>query len=117
MTGGGRTTLSRRNPGQNSRHKNPRELRKPPINTYIYIHLLLNSGGGPRCVTYFRGVRKCVTKCDRGRGVKIVQNSVTYFMDGPTDVCAHEILISGGIQISLCYTAVLCRIYGRILVY
>ena len=24
-----------------------------------------------------------MTKCDRGRGVKIGQNSVTYFMDGP----------------------------------
>ena len=29
--------------------------------------------GGPRCVTYFRGVPGCVTKCDRGRGVKIGQ--------------------------------------------
>ena len=27
--------------------------------------------GGPRCVTYFRGVPGCVTKCDRG--VKIGQ--------------------------------------------
>jgi len=24
-----------------------------------------------------------VTKCDRGRGSKLVQNSMTYFMDGP----------------------------------
>jgi len=24
-----------------------------------------------------------VTKCDRGRESKLVQNSVTYFMDGP----------------------------------
>src|SRR6218665_1319906 len=39
--------------------------------------------GGPRCVTYFRGVPGCVTKCDRGRGSKLAKNSVTYFMDGP----------------------------------
>jgi len=32
------------------------------------------NGGGPRCVTYFFwGVPGCVTKCDRGRGVKIGQ--------------------------------------------
>ena len=30
------------------------------------------------------GVPRCVTKCDRGRGVsKLVQKNVTYFMDGP----------------------------------
>ena len=34
-------------------------------------------------MTYFMGVPRCVTKCDRGRGVKIGQKSVTYFMDGP----------------------------------
>src|SRR6218665_1169661 len=42
-----------------------------------------NRGAGPRCVTYFRGVPGCVTKCDRGeRGSKLAKNSVTYFMDG-----------------------------------
>src|SRR6218665_269440 len=41
-------------------------------------------------MTYFRGVPGCVTKCDRGRGVKIGQNSVTYFMDGPYDCDKHE---------------------------
>src|SRR6218665_857201 len=39
--------------------------------------------GDPRCVTYFRGVPGCVTG---GRGVKIGQNSMTYFMDGPFHV-------------------------------
>src|SRR6218665_1060406 len=40
--------------------------------------------GGPRRVTYFRGVPGCVTKCDReGGGSKLAKNSVTYFMDGP----------------------------------
>src|SRR6218665_1450744 len=29
--------------------------------------------GVPICVTYFWGVPGCVTKCDRGRGVKIGQ--------------------------------------------
>ena len=42
--------------------------------------------GGPRCVTYFGGVPRCVTKCDRERGSKLVQNSVTYFMDGPLPI-------------------------------
>ena len=40
--------------------------------------------GGPRCVTYFwGGVPGCVTKCGRGRGLKLTKNNVTYFMDGP----------------------------------
>ena len=35
-------------------------------------------------VTYFRGGPSFVTVCDRGEGgVKMVKNSVTYFMDGP----------------------------------
>src|SRR6218665_3982304 len=34
------------------------------------MHVLLRIGW-PRCVTYFRGVPRCVTKCDSGRGVKI----------------------------------------------
>src|SRR6218665_3538037 len=44
---------------------------------------LLKIGGFPRCVTYFRGVPGCVTKCDGGGGSKLAKNSVTYFMDGP----------------------------------
>ena len=39
--------------------------------------------GGQRIVTYFRGVQRCVLKCHRGRGSKLVHNSATYFMDGP----------------------------------
>jgi len=34
------------------------------------MHVLLKIGG-PRVVTYFRGIQRCVTKCDRGEGVKI----------------------------------------------
>jgi len=34
-------------------------------------------------VTYFMGVPRYVTKFDRGRWSKLVQNSVTYCMDGP----------------------------------
>jgi len=49
--------------------------------------------GGPRCVTYFRGVPGCVTKCDRGRGSKLAKYSVTYFMDGykPTTIISITI--------------------------
>src|SRR6218665_2592188 len=39
--------------------------------------------GGPRCVTYFWGVPRWVTQCDRGRGSKLAKNSMTCFMDGP----------------------------------
>src|SRR6218665_2091068 len=63
--------------------KNP--LTKPPrtIGTEFvqggfcpgfFVLGLLKIVGGPRCVTYFRGgVPGCVTKCDRGRVVKICQ--------------------------------------------
>src|SRR6218665_1405433 len=35
------------------------------------------------CDVLYGGSAMCVTKCDRGRGSKLVKNSVTYFMDGP----------------------------------
>src|SRR6218665_1274764 len=68
----------------------PRELRKPPVKTYVCMHVLLKIQG-PRCVTYFKGVRRCVTKYDRGRGSKLVKNSMTYFMDGPLNAFAHQV--------------------------
>src|SRR6218665_3370102 len=50
----------------------------------IFVLDLLKIGGGPRCVTYFRGVPGCVTKCDRGEGGQNwPKYSVTYFMDVP----------------------------------
>ncbi len=47
------------------------------------MYVLLKVEGIPRCVTYFRGsrIQMCVTKCVTES--KLVQNSVTYFMDGP----------------------------------
>jgi len=33
-----------------------------------------------------KGVPRCVTMCDREEGSKLVQNSMTYFMDGPKGV-------------------------------
>src|SRR6218665_4126544 len=35
------------------------------------------------CSTKNWGVPRCVTICDKKRGSKLVQNSATYFMDGP----------------------------------
>src|SRR6218665_3035018 len=35
------------------------------------------------CDVLYGEAPRCVTKCDRGGGSKLVQNSVTYFMDGP----------------------------------
>src|SRR6218665_3787452 len=46
----------------------------------IFVVGLLKVGGS-RCMTYFRGVPGCMTKCDRGRGSKLAKNSVTYFME------------------------------------
>ena len=46
---------------------------------------LLKIGGFEMC-DVLSGVPGCVTKFDRGRGVKLAINSVTYFMDGPLTV-------------------------------
>jgi len=44
-------------------------------------------GGGVWDVWHtFEGVPGCVTKCDRGRGLKLAKNIVTYFMDSPLSV-------------------------------
>ena len=42
-------------------------------------------------MTYFRGVPRCVTKCGRGRESKLVQHSMTYFMDGPKLRCGVQL--------------------------
>ena len=42
-----------------------------------------NRRGGPRCVMYFLGGPGMCDKVWQGEGVKICQNSVTYFMGGP----------------------------------
>src|SRR6218665_1361650 len=93
-----RTLTDKRHPRQNLPDKRPSDQtpgHKPPrtIETefvqggfcpVIFVLGLLNVEG-PRCVTYFReGVPGCVTMCDRGRGVKMAKNDVTYFMDGPS---------------------------------
>src|SRR6218665_3427132 len=49
----------------------------------IFVLDLLKIGGSDMCDVLSRGVPGCVTKCDRGRGSKLVKNNVTYFMDGP----------------------------------
>src|SRR6218665_629435 len=80
--------------------KSPREqfrenLLRRLLSGFFVLDLLKIGGGGPRCVTYFRGSREHVTsrlhifilflKCDRGTGSKLAKNSATYFMDGPLD--------------------------------
>src|SRR6218665_1705054 len=76
-----------KDPLSNLPDKNPseqlREFVQGACVRVFVLGLLKIEGGGPRCVTYFRGVPGCVTKCDREEGVKIGQKSVTYFMDGP----------------------------------
>src|SRR6218665_381465 len=81
---GGQTKTT---PNKTFQAKTPQTKTNLPVKTYVCMHVLLKIVVGvPRCVTYFRGVPRCVTKCDRGRGSKLVQNSVTYmyFMDGPS---------------------------------
>src|SRR6218665_2595822 len=93
LTEGG---MDKNHPGQNLPDKRPHDKTpwtKPPRTierefvqeAFVrgFVLGLLKIGGGPRCVTYFRGVPGCVTKCDRGGGSKLAKNSVTYFMDGP----------------------------------
>src|SRR6218665_4036839 len=75
-------TFQTKNTGQNSLNKSLCELRQTPCKKmYVCMYYTKNRERGVlRCVTYFRGSRD-VTKCDMGS--KLVQNSVTYFMDGP----------------------------------
>src|SRR6218665_103240 len=88
--------MDKNHPGRNLPDKNP--LTKPPGQKpprTIEIEFVPGTfvrdfctrptkNRGPRCVTYFRGIPGCVTKCDRReRGSKLAKNSVTYFMDGP----------------------------------
>src|SRR6218665_1363676 len=51
---------------------------------------------GSKTCDVLLGVPGCVTKCDRGRGVKIGKNSVTYFMDGPYTICINQNVVNGG---------------------
>jgi len=69
MTEGGQTKPSSQKPRTKlPEQKTPRTNTNPPVKTYVCMHVLLKMGGGPRRVTYFKGVPRCVTKCDRGRG-------------------------------------------------
>src|SRR6218665_518907 len=74
-------------PDKTPQTRTPRTKTNLPVKTYVCMHVLLKTRGGvSRCVTYFGGVPRCVAMCDRGRGSKLVQNSVMYFMDGPSAV-------------------------------
>src|SRR6218665_75357 len=95
-----RTGTDKSHPGQNLPDKRPPD-KTSGQNLYkgafvrVFYTRPSKIGGGPRCVTYFRGwVPGCVTKCDRGKGVKIGQNSVTYFMDGPVNEDLFDTTIS-----------------------
>ena len=81
-TEGGRTkttpdkTFQTRNPGQNSPNINHRELRQTPCKDICMYACTTKKGGVgfKMCdVAYFKGVPRCVTKCDRG-GVKIARS-------------------------------------------
>ena len=50
------------------------------------MHVLLKIGGSEMC-DILSEVPRCVTKCDRGRESKLVQNSVTYFQQDATVGC------------------------------
>ena len=54
--------------------QNPQTIAPRTIESYfvqsvfVRAFCITKNRGGPRCVTYFRGVPRDVTKCDRGRG-------------------------------------------------
>src|SRR6218665_399782 len=80
--------MDKNHPGQNPRTNTPRKIKRELVQrAFVQVFCTRptkNRGRGPRCVTYFlEEVPGCVTKCDRGGGSKLAQNSVTYFMDGP----------------------------------
>src|SRR6218665_1934080 len=67
--------------------KSPREqlrenLYRGLLSGLFVLGLLKKSGGSEMCDVLLGGPG-CVTKGDRGRGSKLAQNSVTYFMNGP----------------------------------
>src|SRR6218665_3772087 len=73
-----------------------KSLREPTTNPlkihYVCMHVLLKIRS-PRCVTYFRdGGSRDVCQSVPGEGVKMVKNSVTYSMDGPSFM-SNEILL------------------------
>src|SRR6218665_3836795 len=79
-------SFSTKNPEQNPRTKTPRTIERYFVGlqgVFVRDLCITKIGGGPRCVTYFRGDTE---KCDRGPeegGSKLVKISVTYFMDCP----------------------------------
>src|SRR6218665_2626314 len=83
MTEGGSTkttpdiTFQTKIPDKTPRSKTPHELTQTSC---VYAYTTKN-GGSEMCDVLWRVPRR-VTKCDRGGGSKLVQNSVTYFMDG-----------------------------------
>src|SRR6218665_862887 len=54
----------------------------------LFVLGLLKIGEGSEMCDLFWGARD-VIKCDRGRGPKLTNNSVTYFMDGPIHIHTH----------------------------
>ena len=77
-------TFPTKNPEQNPRTKTPRTIERYFVQGVFVRDFCTtkNREGGPRSVTYFRGVPRGVTKCDRRRS-KLDKYSMTYFMDGP----------------------------------
>jgi len=73
---------------QNPRTKIPREQLRENLYrgllSRFFVLGLLKIGGSEMCDVLLGGIPGCVTKCDRGDGSKLANNSVTYFMDGPS---------------------------------
>jgi len=96
---GGRTkttlnkTFQTKTPDKSPRQEPPGTKTNLPVKTYVHacMHVLLKIGRFRDVSRTLVGVPRCVTMCDRGGGSKLVQNSVTYFMDGPHD-CVHVCL-------------------------
>jgi len=87
--------MGKNHPGQNlpnqrpsdksSRTKTPQTIEREFVQGLLsgfFVLGLLKMGESEMCDVLW-GVPGCVTNCDRGRGSKLVKNSMTYFMDRP----------------------------------
>ena len=62
------------------------------------MRVLQKVEGSEMCDVLSGGVPRCVTICDRGGGSKLVQNSVTYFMNGPN---RQEVIYNNTVVVGL----------------
>src|SRR6218665_2678397 len=82
-----RSVTDKNHPGQKSPQTKPSRQnsldKPPPVKDLRELRRMYScitkNWGSERCdVAYFRGIRRYVTNCNRGRGSKLVQNVMLY---------------------------------------